>query len=115
MSDSMVGYQKFRTFNVIDDCTREVLAIEADTSLSSRRITRTLERFIEQRGIPTAIRTDNCPEFISSHIEAWCSDRKIAIQFIQPSKPMQYGYIERFSRLYRETVLEAYLFFIRTR
>jgi putative transposase len=59
MSDSMVGNRKFRTFNVIDDCTREVLAIEVDTSLSSRRIIRTLERVIVDRGTPTAIRTDN--------------------------------------------------------
>jgi len=47
MSDSMVGSRKFRTFNVIDDCTREALGIEVDTSLSSRRIIRTLERIID--------------------------------------------------------------------
>lgn len=111
MSDSMVGNRKFRTFNVIDDCTREVLAIEVDTSLSSRRIIRTLERIVDQRGIPTAIRTDNGPEFTSHHFEGWCKDRQIEIQFIQPGKPMQNGYIERFNRLYREAVLDAYLFF----
>lgn len=111
MSDSMVGNRKFRTFNVIDDCTREVLAIEIDTSLSSRRIIRTLERVIVDRGIPSTIRTDNGPEFTSHHFEGWCSEKKIAIQFIQPGKPMQNGYIERFNRLYREAVLDAYLFF----
>ncbi|HEV7780841.1 MAG TPA: IS3 family transposase [Chitinophagaceae bacterium] len=111
MSDSMVGNRKFRTFNVIDDCTREVLAIEVDTSLSSRRIIRTLERIIEHRGIPQAVRTDNGPEFTSHHFEGWCREKKIEIQFIQPGKPMQNGYIERFNRLYREAVLDAYLFF----
>jgi putative transposase len=111
MSDSMVGNRKFRTFNVIDDCSREALAIEVDTSLSSRRIIRTLERIIDQRGIPEAIRTDNGPEFTSHHFEEWCRERRIDIQFIQPGKPMQNGYIERFNRLYREAVLDAYLFF----
>ena len=97
MSDSMVGNRKFRTLNVMDDCSREALAIEIDTSLSAKRVIRTLDRVIEQRGKPTAIRTDN--------------DKSITIQFIQPGKPMQNGYIERFNRLYREAVLDAYLFF----
>jgi len=111
MSDSMVGNRKFRTFNVIDDCTREVLAIEVDTSLSSRRIIRTLERVINQRGLPMAVRADNGPEFTSHHFEGWCREKQIDIRFIQPGKPMQNGYIERFNRLYREAVLDAYLFF----
>lgn len=111
MSDSMVGNRKFRTFNVMDDGSREVLAIEIDTSLSSKRIIRTLERLISQRGIPDTVRTDNGPEFTSHEFEGWCRDNQIHIQFIQPGKPMQNGYIERFNRLYREAVLDAYLFF----
>lgn len=111
MSDSLVGCRKFRTFNVIDDCTREVLAIEIDTSLSSKRIIRTLNRIIEQRGIPKAIRTDNGPEFTSNDFELWCKELSIQLQFIQPGKPMQNGYVERFNRLYREAILDAYLFF----
>jgi putative transposase len=111
MSDSMVGNRKFRTLNVMDDCSREVLAIEIDTSLSAKRVIRTLERIIEQRGKPTAIRTDNGPEFTSKDLELWSLDKGIKIQFIQPGKPMQNGYIERFNRLYREAILDAYLFF----
>jgi putative transposase len=111
MSDSMVGCRRFRTFNVIDDCTREVLAIEIDISLSSKRIIRTLDRIIEDRGKPKTIRADNGPEFTSKELEFWCKDKGVEIQFIQPGKPMQNGYIERFNRLYREAVLDAYLFF----
>jgi len=111
MSDSMVGNRKFRTLNVMDDCSREVLAIEIDTSLSSKRVIRTLERIIEQRGMPATIRTDNGPEFTSKDLELWSLDKGINIQFIQPGKPMQNGYIERFNRLYREAVLDPYLFF----
>lgn len=111
MSDSMVGNRKFRTFNVIDDCTREVLAIEIDTSLSSKRIVRTLKRIIDERGTPKTIRTDNGPEFTSKEFELWCKDQGIKNQYIQPGRPMQNGYVERFNRLYREAVLDAYLFF----
>lgn len=111
MCDSLVGCRKFRTFNVIDDCTREVLAIEIDTSLSSKRVIRTLNRIIEQRGAPKAIRTDNGPEFTSNDFELWCTEMGIQLQFIQPGKPMQNGYVERFNRLYREAILDAYLFF----
>ena len=111
MSDSMVGNRKFRTLNIMDDASREALAIEVDTSLSSKRVIRTLDRVIEQRGKPYAIRTDNGPEFTSKELELWASSKDITIQFIQPGKPMQNGYIERFNRLYREAVLDAYLFF----
>lgn len=111
MSDSMVGNRKFRTFNVIDDGTREALVIDVDTSLTSKRIIRTLEKVIAQRGAPDSIRSDNGPEFTSKDFHLWCEGKKIANQFIQPGKPMQNGYIERFNRLYREAVLDAYLFF----
>jgi len=111
MSDSTVESRKFRTFNVMDDCSREALAIEVDTSLSGKRIIRTLERIIENRGKPRAVRTDNGPEFTSKEFELWCKEKQITIQYIQPGKPMQNGYIERFNRLYREAVLDAYVFF----
>jgi putative transposase len=111
MSDSMVNGIRFRTFNVIDDCTREALVIEIDTSLSSKRIIRTLERVILERGKPSVIRTDNGPEFTSKDLELWARDNEIQIQFIQPGRPMQNGYIERFNRIYRECILDAYLFF----
>lgn len=111
MSDSIVGGRKFRTFNVMDDCSREALAIEVDTSLSSKRVIRVLQRVIEQRGKPCAVRVDNGPEFTSKDFELWAKEEGITVQFIQPGRPMQNGYIERFNRLYREAVLDAYLFF----
>jgi len=69
MNGSMVDGRRFRTFSLIDNCTREVLAIEIDTSLSSKRIIRTLERVILDRGKPNIIRTDNGPEFTSKDLE----------------------------------------------
>lgn len=111
MSDAMVGNRKFRTFNLLDDCSREALAIEVDTSLTSARIIRVLERVIDERGKPDVLRADNGPEFTSKDLELWAIARGITIQYIQPGKPTQNGYIERFNRLYREAVLDAYLFF----
>ncbi len=74
MSDSMVGNRKFRTLNVMDDCSREALAIEVDSSLSARRVIRTLDRIIEQRGKPISVRTDNKPEFTSKDLD--CGQKK---------------------------------------
>ena len=111
MSDCMVNGRKFRTLNIMDDGSREALAIEVDTSLSSKRAIRVLDRIIEERGMPESIRTDNGPEFTSKDMELWAKERGIHLQFIQPGRPMQNGYIERFNRLYREAVLDAYLFF----
>lgn len=111
MSDSLASGRKIRTFNVIDDCSREALAIEIDTSLPAERIVRILDRLISLRGKPQILRTDNGPEFTSQHFELWAQDNGIQIQYIQPGRPMQNGYIERFNGTYRKEVLDAYLFF----
>ena len=111
MSDSMVGGRRFKTFNLIDDSTREVLAIEIDTSFSFKRIIRTLERVIPDRGKPNIIRTDNGPEFTSKDLEHWVRNQEFQIQFIQPGRPMQNGNIERLNRIFRESILDAQLFF----
>ena len=111
MSDSMVNGRKFRTLNIIDDCTREVLAIEIDTSLSAQRVTRVLDRVIAEQGKPVRIRVDNGPEFTSHELTTWAEENNISIQYTQPGRPMQNGFIERFNRVYREAVLDAYLFF----
>lgn len=111
MSDSTVGDRKFRTFNVMDDCTREALAIEVDTPLSSKRIIRILNRAVDMHDKPSAVRVDNGPAFTSNDFELWAKENGIIIQYIQSGKPMQNGYIEGFNCLYREAVLDAYLFF----
>lgn len=111
MSDTMVSGRKFRTLNVIDDCTREALAIEVDTSLSSKRVTRVLDRIIDVHGKPVAIRVDNGPEFTAHEFELWAKQKEVIIQYIQPGRPMQNGFIERFNGSFRKEVLDAYLFF----
>ena len=110
MSDSLACGRKVRTFNVLDDCSREILAIEIASSIPAERVVRTLDRLLEWRGRPTMIRVDNGPEFTGHCFTKWADDNMIAIQFIQPGKPMQNGFIERFNGTYRKEVLDAYLF-----
>jgi putative transposase len=110
MSDALMSGRKFRVLNLLDDFNREALAIEVDTSLRAERVVRVLEQIIQWRGKPERIRVDNGPEFISGKLGLWCEERNIHLQFIQPGKPSQNAYIERFNGSFRRDVLDAYLF-----
>ena len=110
MSDALSNGRTFRTLNVIDDYNREALWIEVDTSLPAERVVRVLEQLLDWRGKPACIRMDNGPELISHRLESWAKEKHIELLHIQPGKPAQNAYIERFNRTYREEVLDAYLF-----
>lgn len=111
MCDSLVDGRRFRLLNIIDEYNRESLAIEIDTSLPALRVIRTLEQLIERRTKPQTIRVDNGPEFISDRLKQWCDDKQIQLQFIQPGKPMQNGFVERNNGSLRKELLDAYLFY----
>ena len=110
MSDSLADGRSLRTFNVIDDYNREGLTIEADLSLPSARVIRALEQVIEWRGKPAAVRCDNGPEYISAELTSWAEKQKITLLYIQPGKPTQNAYIERFNRTVRHEWLDLHLF-----
>ena len=110
MSDALCNGRTFRTLNVIDDFNREALWIEVDTSLPGERVVRVLEQLLSWRGKPAKIRMDNGPELISQRLENWAKEKHIDLLHIQPGKPAQNAYIERFNRTFREEVLDAYLF-----
>lgn len=111
MSDCLYNGRRFRTFNVIDDFAREGLEIEIDTSITSERVVRVLERIRLERGsAPKRLRLDNGPEMISEALQAWADKHGVRLQFIQPARPMQNGFIERFNRSFRNEVLDAYVF-----
>lgn len=108
MFDRLINGRSFRTLNILDDFNREVVNIIVDTSISSHRVIRELTQIFEWRGKPKTIRVDNGPEFLA--LKTWCDSNGIELKFIQPGKPNQNAYIERFNRTYRGDVLGAYLF-----
>ena len=110
MSDALVCGRKFRTLNVIDDYNREALLIMPSFSLPAIRVTQLLDQLAIYRGYPDIIRVDHGPEFESFKFKEWAQKRAISIHYIQPGKPAQNGFIERFNRTYREDILDMNLF-----
>ena len=107
MSDTLYGGRRFRTLNVLNEGVREGLV---DTSLPLERVVRVLEKIVAWRGQPQAIRLDNGPEFIAERFMTWCAERAIELRYIEPGKPDQNAFIERYNRTYRTEVLNAYVF-----
>jgi putative transposase len=107
LCDAVASGQVIRVLSIVDNFTRECLALEVDTSFASQRVTRVLDSVIAQRGTPKALRLDNGPELTSRHFLAWSIERKIAMNHIQPGKPMQNGHIESFNGRLRDECLNA--------
>ena len=110
MSDALWSGRRCRTFNVIDEYNREGLRIEVDTSLPAARVIRALNELVEVRGTPLSIRLDNGPEFIALALAEWAQTKSIRLNHIQPGKPTQNAYVERFNKTYRTEVLDCYVF-----
>lgn len=98
------------SFNYIDEGNREALEIAMGVSVPSRRVVRILDELVALHGGPAAVRVDNGPEFTAQPFVDWCAEHRVAIHYIQPGKPDQNAYIERFNRSYRTEVLNAHLF-----
>ncbi len=110
MSDSLWSGRKYRLLNIIDEFNRELLDVEIDTSLPTLRVIGALERLIECKGKPNAIRLDNGPEFISTKLELWCKNNKIELIFIRPGKPTENARVERFNGSMRRELLNSHIF-----
>lgn len=101
MHDQLSDGRSVRLLNVIDDFNREALAIEVDFSLPAIRVIKTLEQIIEWKGKPVSIRCDNGPEYSGNTLMTWAKQQDIRLNFIQPGKPQQNAYIERYNRTVR--------------
>jgi putative transposase len=110
MSDQLADGRRIRTLNIVDDHTRECLAIEVDTSLSGYRVCRVLDRVVADRGHPKRIITDNGPEFISKALDRWAYEHRVEHQFIQPGKPVQNAFVESFNGTMRNECLNEHWF-----
>jgi putative transposase len=110
VSDQLTDGRRFRILAIVDDCTRECLALVADTSLSGMRVARELDRLVAERGRPRMIVSDNGSEFTSNAILAWADQNRIEWHYIAPGKPMQNGFIESFNGRLRDELLNETLF-----
>jgi putative transposase len=109
--DTLSSGRRFRVLTLVDDFTRECLTLVADTSLTSLRVVRELDRVIETRGCPRTIVSDNGTEFTSNAILAWQEELGIDWHYIAPGKPMQNGFCESFNGRMRDELLNETLFF----
>ena len=108
--DSLISGRKFRAFAVIDQWSRESLAIEVDVSLTGERVTRVLERLRTTRGLPLVIQADNGPELRGRTLDQWAYENGVRLQFIEPGKPIQNAHIESFNARLREESLNEHVF-----
>jgi putative transposase len=110
VSDQLTDGRRFRILTVVDDCTRECLALVADTSLSGARVARALDQLMIGRGTPKMIVSDNGSEFTSHAILAWADRTRAEWHYIAPGKPMQNAFIESFNGRLRDELLNETLF-----
>jgi putative transposase len=110
MRDTLYDGRVFRTLNVLDQGNREALAIEIGFSVPSRRVLTLLDQLVALHGAPATLRLDNGPEFLAQRLSEWAEQHRIGLDFIQPGKPAQNAFIERFNQTYRTEVLDAHVF-----
>lgn len=110
VSDQMLDGRRFRILAVVDDATRECLALVADTSLSGARVVRELDAIMAWRGKPAGIVSDNGTELTSNAALAWSERTGVRWHYIAPGKPQQNGFIESFNGRMRDEVLNETLF-----
>ncbi len=108
--DALYNGRKLKSLNIVDDYTRECVAIETDSSLGGKRVVRVLERLKEIKGLPMAIRSDNGPEFTSKAVDEWAFKNGVKLDFIDPGKPTQNAYVESFNGKFRNECLNEHWF-----
>lgn len=110
MQDVLADGRRFRTLNILDLVTRECLAIEVDTSLPGARVVRVLDQLVDWHGCPKRITVDNGPEFAGQALDAWAYRHGVRLDFIDPGKPMQNGFLESFNGKFRDECLNQHWF-----
>jgi putative transposase len=99
-----------KLLTVVDEYTRESLAIEVDRRMTSRGVLRVLARLMLQHGLPRHIRSDNGPEFVATAVREWLAKLEVETLFIEPGSPWENGYIESFNGKLRDELLNGEIF-----
>jgi putative transposase len=110
VSDTLSDGRRFRVLCVVDDFSRECLALVADTSLSGARVARELDAIARRRGYPETIVSDNGTELTSVAVLRWTQDRNVGWHYIAPGKPTQNAFVESFNGRLRDECLNETLF-----
>jgi putative transposase len=110
VSDGLSDGRRLRCLTIVDDCTRECLAIEVDTSITGTRVKAVLERLGDTRGLPRSITVDHGPEFEGQVLDVWAYQRNVQLSFIRPGKPNENAYIESFNGKFRDECLNEHWF-----
>lgn len=110
VSDAITDGRRFRVLAVVDDFTRECLALVTDTSLSGMRVVRELDAIMIRRGKPKTVVSDNGTELTSMAVLKWCQETGIGWHYIAPGKPTQNAFAESFIGRFRDECLNETLF-----
>jgi putative transposase len=111
MRDTLACGRTFRTLNVVDDATRECLAIEVDTSITGLRTARVLDEIAQRRGsYPSRLVLDNGPECTSKALDQWAYEHGVELAFIRPGKPIENCFVESFNGRFRDECLNLHWF-----
>ena len=105
MSDALYDGQRFKLLTLVDNFTRESLAIEVDWRLGGHGVVATLMQVVEEKGLPKSVRIDNGPEFTSKVLDQWAYLNGVELDFIRPGKPTDNALIEAFNGRFREECL----------
>ena len=110
LSDYLADGRRLKVFSVLDDFSRESLALTADTSITGDRVVRVLNELAVKRGYPKGIVMDNGPEFTSRALDAWAYKHGVKLDFIEPGKPAQNAFAESFNARFRDECLNQHWF-----
>lgn len=111
LSERLGSGQRFRVFTLVANRTRERLALEADQSLTGRRVVAVLERVSALRGLPQVLQVDHGPEFTSQALDAWAHQQGVKLALSRPGTPTDHPYIEAFNGRLRQECLDQQWFF----